>query len=74
MDALTLDSAWRWTRRHLLRTRLESELSIPVHKPPMSLCVDNGAMIAAAGHSRLQHGFTGSLDDTPTPNLPLTDH
>ena len=55
----------------LLRDRLTAELDIPVHMPPMSLCVDNGAMIAAAADSRLEHGFTGGLDATPTPNLPL---
>ena len=56
----------------LLRTRLESELTIPVHMPPMSLCVDNGAMIAAAAFSRLQHGHVGTLRATPSPNLPLS--
>ena len=55
----------------LLRDRLTAELDIPVHMPPMALCVDNGAMIAAAAHSRLEHGYTGGLDATPTPNLPL---
>lgn len=28
MDAFTLDSAWRWTRRHLLRTRLDALLTV----------------------------------------------
>ena len=55
----------------LLRERLNAELRVPVHMPPMSLCVDNGAMIAAAGHSRLEHGLVGSLRDAATPTLPL---
>lgn len=55
----------------LLRQRLTAELDIPVLMPPLALCMDNGAMIAAAGHSRLQHGFKGTLDATPNPNLPL---
>jgi tRNA A37 threonylcarbamoyltransferase TsaD len=42
-----------------------------VHMPPMSLCIDNGAMIAAAGISRLKHGLTGDFRATPNPNLPL---
>jgi N6-L-threonylcarbamoyladenine synthase len=56
----------------LLRERLTSEIRIPVHIPPLALCLDNGAMIAAAGHSRLKHGLTGEFDATPTPNWPLS--
>ena len=29
-------------------------------------------MIAAAAHSRLEHGFTGNWRTTPSPSLPLT--
>ena len=57
----------------LLRERLTAELDVPVHMPPMALCVDNGAMIAAAAHSRLKHGLIGDLRATPNPNLPLPD-
>jgi len=55
----------------LLRDRLNAELHVPIHMPPLSLCVDNGAMIAAAGDSRLKHGLIGDLRATPNPNLPL---
>ncbi len=55
----------------LLRTRLETDLGIPVHMPSLPLCMDNGAMIAAAGQSRLDHGFTGSMRTTADPALPL---
>lgn len=56
----------------LLRERLNAEIDLPVLMPPLSLCVDNGAMIAAAGHSRLASGFRGNLRSTPDPNLPLS--
>lgn len=55
----------------LLRERLDAELDVPVHMPPLSLCIDNGAMIAAAGHSRLEHGLLGDMRTTPSPNLVL---
>ncbi len=54
-----------------LRERLSRELHIKVHLPSMDLCIDNGAMIAAAGHSRLQAGLLGDLRTTPNPSLPL---
>ncbi|HEO71453.1 MAG TPA: tRNA (adenosine(37)-N6)-threonylcarbamoyltransferase complex transferase subunit TsaD [Candidatus Hydrogenedentes bacterium] len=55
----------------LLRDRLNSELDIPVLMPPIRLCADNGAMIAAAACSRLQHGYTADLGTTPSPSLKL---
>lgn len=39
--------------------------------PPVSLCTDNGAMIAWAGIERLQKGLVGSLDFSPRPRWPL---
>ena len=55
----------------LLRERLQAELNVPVLLPPLPLCLDNGAMIAAAAQSRWRHGFAGSLRDTPDANLRL---
>jgi len=72
-DAKRLVVAGGVAANALLRDRLQSEITIPVHIPPLGLCLDNGAMIAAAGDSRLRHGLTGSLGTTPTPNWPLTE-
>lgn len=55
----------------LLRTRLEAEIDVPVLIPPIALCTDNAAMIAAAGQSRLNHGFLGNRTLTPNPALSL---
>ena len=55
----------------LLRDRVTTELDAAVFLPPFKYCIDNGAMIAAAGDSRLQHGFTGDFSTTPNPSLLL---
>ena len=39
--------------------------------PPMELCTDNAAMIAACGTAMLRRGAYSSLDVAPDPNLPL---
>ena len=57
----------------LLRERATRELDAAVHIPPLSLCLDNGAMIAAAGYSRWLHGHAGGLDGSANPGLALTD-
>ena len=49
-----------------LRERLTKKAQahqITVHIPPLSLCGDNAAMIAAAGYTRLMAGDRGSLRD-----------
>ena len=54
-----------------LRERLAADLPVPVFVPPFSLCVDNGAMIAAAGHSLLEHGRAGDLRSTARSTWPI---
>ncbi len=55
----------------LLRHRLNSELDVPVHLPSLKYCIDNGAMIAAAGDSLLARQRTSSFAATPRPSMAL---
>lgn len=54
-----------------LRQRLIAESPVPVLIPPVWLCTDNAAMIAAAGYQRLLAGERASLDLDISPNWPL---
>lgn len=63
-----------------LRQRIQQSLSLPIYIPAPGLCVDNGAMIAAAAYYRRQHGRTAAeLDDpyltetSPGLRLPMDD-
>lgn len=53
-----------------LRDRL-GELHVELVAPPLSLCTDNGAMIAWAGLERLRLGMSDGLDFKPRPRWPL---
>ncbi|USG66359.1 tRNA (adenosine(37)-N6)-threonylcarbamoyltransferase complex transferase subunit TsaD [Brevibacillus ruminantium] len=58
-----------------LRERLSKrceEKGIPLVIPPLSLCTDNAAMIAAAGYISYQKGKFASLDLNGVPGLPLS--
>jgi len=55
----------------LLRARLVNELEADVILPSIPLCLDNGAMIAAAAHSRLATGKESPFTSVASPNLPL---
>jgi len=45
----------------LLRQRLRAESELPVRYPPLNLCTDNAAMIAAAAYYRYQAGQRDTL-------------
>jgi N6-L-threonylcarbamoyladenine synthase len=54
-----------------LRQRIEHLSPVPVHVPPVRLCTDNGAMIAAAAYWHFRSGERARLDLDAIPNLPL---
>ena len=60
----TRDSASGWLRRDRAR-------GLRVLFPPLDLCTDNAAMIAAVGAARLALGERSSLDIAADPNLRL---
>jgi tRNA N6-adenosine threonylcarbamoyltransferase len=55
-----------------LRQAFLNQTEFRVHIPPISLCTDNAAMIAAAGYYRLAHGQTSSLDMDVQATWPLS--
>ena len=55
----------------MLRHRIRKETDLPVRFPPLNLCTDNGAMIAAAGHQRFLAGLRSDLGMEAEPMWPL---
>lgn len=55
-----------------LRQTFLSQTEFKVHIPPISLCTDNAAMIAAAGYYRYAHGQASSLDMDVQATWPLS--
>lgn len=55
-----------------LRTEMRKETDLPVRYPPLNLCTDNAAMIAAAGYFRYQAGLRDDLDMDVSPVWSLT--
>ena len=46
----------------MLRQKMHSQTELPLRYPPLYLCTDNAAMIAAAAHFRCLAGHRSSLD------------
>jgi N6-L-threonylcarbamoyladenine synthase len=56
-----------------LRQAFQAKSKYPVHIPPISLCTDNAAMIAAAGYYRFIQGQHDPLDMDALPNWPISE-
>jgi N6-L-threonylcarbamoyladenine synthase len=50
---------------------MQERSPVPVSVPPLHLCTDKAAMIAAAGHYRFVAGERAGLDMDVIPNLRL---
>jgi len=57
---------------HALRKAFQSQDEFMVHIPPLSLCTDNAAMIAAAGYFRFVLGHLSDLKMDVQPTWPLS--
>jgi N6-L-threonylcarbamoyladenine synthase len=55
----------------LLREALAAQAPVPVRSPPISLCTDNGAMVAACGFFRWRSGHRAPWDLDVYPSFPL---
>ncbi|NIS83469.1 MAG: tRNA (adenosine(37)-N6)-threonylcarbamoyltransferase complex transferase subunit TsaD [Anaerolineales bacterium] len=56
---------------HALRQAFQLRAKLPVRVPPLALCTDNAAMIAAVGHWRFLSGQRDALDIDVLPNWML---
>jgi len=56
----------------MLRRAMREATDLPVRYPPLNLCTDNAAMIAAAGHYRFVAGLRTPLDFDAQPMWPLS--
>ena len=55
-----------------LRQAMKKESALPVRYPPLNLCTDNGAMIAAAAHQRFLAGLRNDLSMEAVAMWPLS--
>jgi N6-L-threonylcarbamoyladenine synthase len=56
-----------------LRAALQQAAPCPVRTPPIELCTDNAAMVAAAGYFRFRDGGRSPLDMDVLPDWELTE-
>jgi len=56
-----------------LRREMRLRTDIPVRYPPLNLCTDNAAMIAAAAYQRFLSGLRSDFDMDVKPMWPLTN-
>lgn len=56
----------------MLQRKMHSQTKLPLHYPPLPLCTDNAAMIAAAAHFRYLRGHRSPLDLEARPAWPLS--
>jgi N6-L-threonylcarbamoyladenine synthase len=56
-----------------LRQSFQLRVTTPLHIPPLALCTDNAAMIAAAGYYRFINGQRDSYDMDALPNWPISE-
>ncbi|HKY84651.1 MAG TPA: tRNA (adenosine(37)-N6)-threonylcarbamoyltransferase complex transferase subunit TsaD [Anaerolineales bacterium] len=70
-EARTILMAGGVSANEALRERLAARSPIPTRVPPLSLCTDNAAMTAAAGHVRFLTGQRDALDIDVLPSWPL---
>ncbi len=57
---------------HYLRQQINREVKVPVRYPPLNLCMNNGAMVAAAGYVRLQSGDAHLMNVEAKPLWPIS--